>query len=91
MEMTGNTQRLALIPLTDQVDGAEQLMVYEKTAAKILKINIEDFRELVDHSIIPYRLHNGRSKRLYFVDDLRAYARSLLPQYGKKHAALNTN
>ena len=89
--MIGNTQRLALVPLTDRVDAAEQLMVYETTAAKILKISIHDFRELVDLSIIPYRLHRGRSKRLYFVDDLRAYAGSLQPQYGKKTAAVNSN
>ena len=89
--MNGNEQRLALVPLTDRVDAAEQLMVYETTAAKILKISIHDFRELVDLSVIPYRLHRKRSKRIYFVDDLRAYARSLQPQYGKKYATLNAN
>jgi len=89
--MNENEQRLALVPLTNRVDAAEPLMVYETTAAKILKISIHNFRELVDLSIIPYRLHSGRSKRLYFVDDLRAYARSLQPQYGKKPAAGNSN
>jgi hypothetical protein len=89
--MNKNRQRLALVPLTDCVDAAEQLLVYETTAAKILKTSIHNFRELVDRSIIPYRLHDGRSKRLYFVDDLRAYARSLQAQYGKKPAAINSN
>ena len=91
MKMNENEQRLALVPLTNRVDAAEPLMVYETTAAKILKISIHDFRELVDLSVIPYRLHRRRSKRIYFVDDLRDYARSLQPQYGKKHAALNAN
>ncbi len=85
--MIGNTQKLALVPLTDRVDAAEQLMVYETTAAKILKISIHDFRELVDLSVIPYRLHRGRWKRLYFVDDLRSYVRDLGAQYGKKGRA----
>jgi hypothetical protein len=71
--MNKNTQKLALMPIIDKVDAAEPLLVYERTAAKILKISISDFRELVNHSVIPYRLHGGRSKRLYFVDDLRAY------------------
>ena len=85
--MNVNEQRLALVPLTNQVDAAEPLMVYETTAAKILKISIHDFRELVDLSVIPYRLHGGRSKRLYFVDDLRSYVRDLGAQYGKKGRA----
>jgi hypothetical protein len=89
--MNGNTQKLALVPLTNRVDAAERLLVYESTAAKILKISIHDFRELVDLSIIPYRLHRGRSKRLYFVDDLRAYAGSLLPQFGKKPTGVIAN
>jgi hypothetical protein len=82
--MIENAQKLALVPLTDQIDAAEQLLVYEKTAAKILKMSISHFRELVDRSVIPYRLHNGRSKRLYFVDDLRAYVKDLGAQYGEK-------
>jgi hypothetical protein len=85
--MIGNEQRLALVPLTARSDAAEQLLVYETTAAKILKISINDFRVLVDLSIIPYRLHQGRSKRLYFVDDLRSYVRDLGAQYGKKGRA----
>lgn len=85
--MNENAQKLALVPLTDRIDAAEQLLVYEKTAAKILKISINDFRELVDLSVIPYRLHRGRSKRLYFVDDLRTYVRDIGAQYGKKEKA----
>jgi hypothetical protein len=85
--MHGNGQKLALVPLTDRIDAAEQLLVYEATAAKILKIAIQDFRDLVDRSVIPYRLHRGRSKRLYFVDDLRAYAQGLTPQFGRKVTA----
>jgi hypothetical protein len=36
---------------------------------------------------VPYRLHRGRSKRLYFVDDLRAYAQGLKPQSGRKESS----
>lgn len=85
--MKKNTQKLALIPVTDRIDAAEQLLIYERTAAKILKISINDFRELVDLSVIPFRLHRGRSKRLYFVDDLRAYVRDLGARYGKRGRA----
>jgi len=49
-----------------------KLLVYETAAAKILKISIREFRRLVELSIIPYRLHRGRSRRLFFIDDLRA-------------------
>jgi len=82
--MDPNPQKLALVPLTDRIDAAEQLLVYEKTAAKALNISIHYFRDLVNQSAIPYRLHPRRSKRLYFVDDLRAYVRGLEPQFGKK-------
>jgi hypothetical protein len=85
--MNENAQKLALIPLTDRVDAAEQLLVYEKTAAKILKISIKHFRELVDLSVIPYRLHHGKTKRLYFIDDLRAYVKELNARFGKKEKA----
>ena len=82
--MDSNRQKFALVPLGDRVESAEQLLVYEKAAAKILNISIHHFRDLVHQSVIPFRIHKGRSRRLYFVDDLRAYARSLEPQYGKK-------
>jgi hypothetical protein len=85
--VTTNGQKLALIPLTDRIDAAEQLLVYETTAAKILKISINNFRQLVNQSVIPYRLHHGRSKRLYFIEDLRMYARSLSPQYANMGTA----
>jgi hypothetical protein len=85
--MNKKTQKLALIPVTNKIDAAEQLLVYEKTAAKILKISISNFRELVDLSVIPFRLHRGRTKRLYFVDDLRAYVRDLGARYGKRGRA----
>jgi hypothetical protein len=77
------SQKFALVPLTER-DAAEQLLVYETTAAKMLKISIHDFRNLVNDHVIPYRLHRGRSKRVYFIDDLRAYVRSLDPHYGNK-------
>jgi len=82
--MDSNPQKLALVPLSDRVNAAEQLLVYEKAAAKILNISIHHFRDLVHQSLIPFRIHQGRTRRLYFVDDLRAYARSLEPHHGKK-------
>jgi hypothetical protein len=83
--MNSSEQRLALVPIADMAAAAEQLLVYETAAAKILKISIRDFRRLVEESVIPYRLHRGRSRRLFFIDDLKAYARSLEPQSGRKH------
>lgn len=82
--MNGNEQRLALVPITASVDMAEQLLLYETAAAKVLKISIREFRHLVDLSIIPFRLHSGRKKRLYFMEDLRAYARTLQPQFARQ-------
>ncbi len=82
--MNANEQRLALVPIAASVDVAEQLLVYETAAAKVLKISIREFRRLVDLSVIPFRLHSGRKKRLYYMEDLRAYAKSLEPRHAKK-------
>jgi hypothetical protein len=84
IDMNGNGQKLALVPIADMVASAEQLLVYETAAAKILKISVRDFRRLVDQSVIPYRLHRGRSRRLFFVDDLKVYARNLTARSGIK-------
>jgi hypothetical protein len=77
-------QRLALVTIAADVDMAKHLLVYESVAAKALKISVREFRRLVDSSVIPCRLRNGRKKRLYFLDDLRAYARSLEAQYARR-------
>ncbi len=80
--MNPNEQRLALVPIADGADMAEQLLVYETTAAKVLKMSIREFRHLVDLLAIPFRLHSGRKKRLFFIEDLKAHARTLQPRYG---------
>jgi hypothetical protein len=85
--VNGNEQSLALVPIAASVDVAEQLLVYETAAAKALRISIREFRRLVDLSVIPFRLHSGRKKRLYYMEDLRAYAKSLEPRYVQKTAA----
>ncbi len=77
-------QRLALVPIAADVDMAKQLLVYESVAAKVLKISVREIRRLVDFSVIPCRLHSDRKKRLYFLEDLRAYARSLEARYARR-------
>ena len=77
-------QRLALVQIAADVDMAKQLLVYESAAAKVLMISVREFRRLVDSSVIPCRLHSGRKKRLYFLEDLRAYARSLETRYARR-------
>ncbi len=77
-------QRLALVLISVDVNLAEQLTVYESVAAKVLKISVREFRRLVDSSVIPCRLYGGRMKRLYFLEDLRAYARSLGARYARR-------
>ena len=84
--MNPNTQKLALVPLIDKIEGGEQLLVYEQTAARMLKLSLRYFRDIVDQALIPYRFHAGMSKRLFFIDDLRAYAKSLDPHYSNKKA-----
>ncbi len=59
---------------------AKQLLVNESVTAKVLKISVREFRRLVDSSVIPCRLHSGRKKRLYFLEDLMVYVRSLEAQ-----------
>ena len=46
---------------------------------KVLKISIREFRHLVDLSVIPFRPHGGRKKRLYYIEDLRAHAKTQPP------------
>ena len=46
----------------------------------MLRISIRELSRLVDLSAIPFRLHSGRKKRLYYIEDLRAYAKSLGPR-----------
>ncbi len=77
-------QRLALVPTAADVDMAKQVLVYESVTAKVLKISIREFRRLVDSAVIPCRLHSGKRKRLYFVEDLKAYARSLEAQCARR-------
>jgi len=73
--------RLALVPIFSSIAPPEPLLLYETTAAKLLKISIHQFRQLVRDGVVPFRLHSGRSKRLYLLEDLRVYARNLKPQY----------
>ncbi len=75
--MNENEQRLALVPIEAGVDLDSQLLVYENAAAKALKISIHEFRCLVDSSVIPCRLHSRRKRRLFFMEDLNVYAKSL--------------
>ncbi len=85
--MNGNEPRLALVPIAAGVEMAEQLLVYENAAAKVLKISIREFRRFVDSSVIPFRLHSGGKRRLFFIEDLRAYVKNLEPQHAEGSAA----
>ncbi len=84
--MNEEKQRYALIPITESVDVAGKLFVHEAAAAEALEIPIQEFRRLVGASVIPYRLLCSGRRRLYLVDDLKAYAKSLEPQYAKNDA-----
>ncbi len=77
-------QKLALVRIAEDMDIAKQLLVYENVAAKVLKISVREFRRLVDFSVISCRLHSGRKKRLFFLEDLRAYARGLEARYARR-------
>jgi hypothetical protein len=59
-----------LSPLTPGV-------LYEVAAAKYVKIDIMDFRELVRSGIIPSRSHYGRTRKIYLKEDLDRYLRNL--------------
>jgi hypothetical protein len=45
--VTTNGQKLALIPMTDRIDAAEQLLICETSAAKTLMTSIKGFRKQI--------------------------------------------
>lgn len=52
---------------------------YEVMAAKYVKIDIAEFRELVRKGKILARAHSGRTRCIYLKEDLDDYLRNLPP------------
>ena len=69
--------KLLLMPATTDLQPLTPAVLYEVAAAKYIKIAIEDFRELVNQGLIPFRTHPGRSRRIYLKADLDAYLKNL--------------
>ncbi len=52
-------------------------MLWEVAAARYVKLGIQEFRELVNQGVIPFRQHPGRRRRIYLKEDLDKYLLSL--------------
>lgn len=68
--------KLALLPIADGVT-VPQAALYEKEAARYIKINIHGFRSLVNDGLIPYRTHIGMTRRIFLCSDLDRYLSKL--------------
>jgi len=69
--------KLALIPVHDRLANPQPAALYAAAAAKYVKIDVADFRELVKDGVIPARSHTGRVRDIYLIDDLDEYLKSL--------------
>jgi hypothetical protein len=81
--------RLMLVRAEKNLGLITPAAMYITAAAKYVKIDIADFRELVRDGIIPARAHPGRSRDLFLKEDLDVYLRSLpiRPQSDSRIAA----
>lgn len=70
-------KRLHLVQAYTDVAPFAPGALYETAAAKYVKIDIADFRQLVREGKIPARTHHGRTRFIFFKEDLDAYLRNL--------------
>jgi hypothetical protein len=68
---------LVLLPAVDGLSPLTPAVLYEVAAAKYVKIDIAEFRNLVRSGIIPARTHPGRTRSIYLKEDLDRYLRQL--------------
>lgn len=69
--------KLALVPTYSDVAPFAPAAMYEVAAAKYVKMDIGSFRQLVKAGTIPARSHPGRTRYIFFREDLDSYLRNL--------------
>jgi excisionase family DNA binding protein len=68
---------LMLVNVIKEIGSIQPAAMYERDAAKYLKLSVNDLRKFVDDGRIVARRHPGRSRRLYLKMDLDDYLQSL--------------
>jgi excisionase family DNA binding protein len=68
---------LVLVNVIKEIGSIQPAAMYERDAAKYLKLSVNDLRKFVEDGRIIARKHPGRSRRLYLKMDLDDYLRSL--------------
>ena len=68
---------LVLVPLVQEIDRVQPAAMYERDAAKYLKLSVNDLRLFAKQGAIVARRHPGRSRRIYLRADLDRYLESL--------------
>lgn len=68
---------LMLVSLVKELAEIQPAAMYEREAAKYVKLSVNTLREFADSGRIVTRQHPGRSRRIYLKSDLDAYLESL--------------
>jgi len=81
--------KLVLVRATKDLGPLTPAVLWEVAAAKYVKIDICDFRDLVRKGVIKARVHYGRKRWMYLKEDLDDYLRNCPVVYasrGKIHS-----
>lgn len=68
---------LMVVSVVEEIKAIEPAAMYEKDAARYLKLSVNDLRKFVATGIIIARQHPGRTRRIYLKADLDNYLQSL--------------
>jgi excisionase family DNA binding protein len=66
-----------LVNLVKEIGEIQPAAMYEKDAARYLKLSVNELRRFANEGRIPARQHPGRSRRIYLKQDLDEYLTSL--------------
>ncbi len=68
---------LVLVSMVKEIGDVQPAALYEREAARYLKLSVNELRTCVRTGRIPARRHAGRSRRIYLKSDLDNYLESL--------------
>jgi excisionase family DNA binding protein len=68
---------LMLVSVVKELADVQPAAMYEKEAARYLKLSVNDLRRFANDGRIVARRHPGRSRRIYLKADLDRYLESL--------------
>ena len=68
---------LKLVSMVDDIAEVQPAAMYEREAARYLKLSVNDLRLFAKSGAIVARFHPGRTRRIYLKSDLDRYLESL--------------